>query len=94
MAGPLTGGPVDGDFDTDGDVDGADFLNWQLGQPPNSLDLTKWQENFGAEGGGGGVAGTAGILNEAKFFGFSTLVSGSSLDLGTAYDTSMENWHP
>ncbi len=35
-----------GDFDGDGDVDGADFLKWQreLGDAAN---LTLWQDNFG-----------------------------------------------
>ncbi len=39
-------GGIDGDFDADGDVDGADFLKWQrkLGDAAN---LVKWQDNFG-----------------------------------------------
>lgn len=38
-----------GDFDLDGDVDGADFLRWQqgLGTIYDSSDLTAWQANFG-----------------------------------------------
>ena len=39
-----------GDFDSDGDVDGADFLKWQLGASANPLsanDLADWQANFG-----------------------------------------------
>ena len=43
--------PVPGDFDGDGDVDGADFLSWQRGQSPSPLsstDLALWQENYGA----------------------------------------------
>jgi hypothetical protein len=46
----LTSGP-DGDFDGDGDVDGADFLRWQRGGSPNPLsagDLATWKANFGA----------------------------------------------
>ena len=38
-----------GDFDTDLDVDGADFLQWQRGGSPNPLsgsDLTNWKSNF------------------------------------------------
>ncbi len=37
---------LDGDFDADGDRDGADFLLWQrdLGDATN---LTKWQTNYG-----------------------------------------------
>ena len=39
-----------GDFDDDGDVDGADFLEWQRGQSPDPLsadDLGDWLANFG-----------------------------------------------
>jgi hypothetical protein len=39
-----------GDFDEDGDVDGADFLKWQRGESPNALspgDLQDWQNNYG-----------------------------------------------
>jgi hypothetical protein len=41
---------VDGDFDNDNDVDGADFLMWQRGESPNPLDpgdLTAWKESYG-----------------------------------------------
>ena len=41
------------DFDTDGDVDGRDFLAWQRGQSPDPLssaDLTAWQGQFGTGG--------------------------------------------
>jgi len=40
-----------GDFDFDGDVDGADFLAWQRGESVNPLsaaDLNAWKANFGA----------------------------------------------
>ncbi len=40
-----------GDFDLDGDVDGADFLTWQRGGSPSPLspgDLATWKANFGA----------------------------------------------
>ena len=40
-----------GDFDSDGDVDGADFLTWQRGESPipwNSSALDVWQTNIGA----------------------------------------------
>jgi len=37
---------VSGDFDGDGDVDGADFLSWQ--RNPNIGSLTDWQANFGS----------------------------------------------
>jgi len=38
-----------GDFDFDGDVDGADFLEWQqgLGTIYDADDLTDWEANFG-----------------------------------------------
>ena len=36
---------LDGDFDFDGDVDGADFLTWQ--RNPTAGDLTDWQSNYG-----------------------------------------------
>ena len=44
-------GLLPGDFDGDGDVDGADFLAWQQGEVSNPLsqsDLDDWQANFGA----------------------------------------------
>ena len=40
-----------GDFDGDGDVDGADFLMWQRGDvssPPSPTDLEAWQANYGS----------------------------------------------
>lgn len=39
-----------GDFNADGDVDGADFLAWQRGEvtnPPDPNDLSNWQSNYG-----------------------------------------------
>lgn len=42
-----------GDFDNDGDVDGADFLEWQRGnspEPSSPTDLADWKDNFGATG--------------------------------------------
>ena len=41
---------ITGDFDGDGDVDGADYLAWQRGETPNPLnasELTGWENNFG-----------------------------------------------
>jgi hypothetical protein len=43
--------PATGDFDSDGDVDGRDFLMWQRGGSPNPLssgDLALWQEQYDA----------------------------------------------
>jgi len=39
-----------GDFDFDGDVDGADFLEWQqgLGTIYDATDLDAWEANYGA----------------------------------------------
>jgi hypothetical protein len=42
---------VPGDFNSDHNVDGDDFLAWQRGQSPNPLsstDLAAWRTNFGA----------------------------------------------
>ncbi len=49
-----------GDFDADDDVDGADFLDWQLGlgTTHNASDLADWQSGFGAGGSPGTAAGT------------------------------------
>ncbi len=43
-------GPLPGDFDTDSDVDGNDFLEWQRGFPGtfDADDLTDWEANYGA----------------------------------------------
>lgn len=44
---------LDGDFDGNGRVDGADFLAWQRGESPSPLspsDLVDWQTNFGLPG--------------------------------------------
>jgi len=41
-----------GDFDTDADVDSADFLIWQRGEvsnPPSASDLATWEANYGTE---------------------------------------------
>ena len=40
---------VPGDFDGDGDVDGADFLTWQR-DDASAGGLTEWQGNYGASG--------------------------------------------
>jgi len=40
-----------GDFDADGDTDGADFLKWQKGgvsSPPSASDLTAWEAYYAA----------------------------------------------
>ena len=45
--------PVTGDFDSDGDGDGADFLFWQRGDYPDPLSpsyLAAWEDRFGSSG--------------------------------------------
>ena len=51
-----------GDFDIDGDVDGADFLKWQRGElsnPLSSSDLANWQASFGDVASSVAAASTA-----------------------------------
>ncbi len=50
--GVLSAGTL-GDFDGDGDVDGADFLVWQ--RDPNVWNLSDWQNAYGSGGGTGVV---------------------------------------
>ena len=57
----LLSGGTPGDFDGDGDVDGFDFLEWQIGNSPNPLsqsDLMDWENNYGT---GGLAAATAAV---------------------------------
>ena len=56
----LTSG-ISGDFNSDGKVDGADFLAWQRGGSPSPLssgDLATWKANFGS---GGAVAAVGAV---------------------------------
>ena len=48
---PIAGDDDPGDFDGDGDVDGADFLAWQTGAA-TPADLTLWENNFGTSAAG------------------------------------------
>ncbi len=43
----LTSTALAGDFDSDGDVDGADFLVWQRQGISGGLDLADWEAGFG-----------------------------------------------
>ncbi len=54
-----TGPLLSGDFDSDGDVDGADFLTWQqgFGGAYGASDLTDWENNFGSTGAAIAAAG-------------------------------------
>ncbi|QDS98479.1 family 16 glycosylhydrolase [Adhaeretor mobilis] len=65
----LTPLPVTGDFDNDGDVDGADFLEWQrsIGTP---TALSAWQAEYGD--GGPSVASAANVP-EPSTLGMSSL---------------------
>ena len=47
--GTLTEPAVDGDFDTDCDVDGSDFIEWQqhFGAPYSGADLADWEMGYG-----------------------------------------------
>lgn len=50
---------IDGDFNQDDVVDGADFLLWQRGESPNPFDpsdLAAWKESFGSGALSGVVA--------------------------------------
>jgi hypothetical protein len=61
------GSSGDGDFDNDGDVDGADFLRWQRGESPtpnSASDLAAWKSTFGA--GGAGQPAVAGVPEPAS----------------------------
>lgn len=51
--------PHPGDFNFDGDVDGADFLAWQRGSSPtpnSPEDLALWRANFGVDSATPGTA--------------------------------------
>lgn len=74
IAGPGTGPVIKpGDFDVDGDVDGADFLVWQRGGSPNPLsaaDLATWKGNFGS------AVAAAGAVPEPSTLGLALAVVG------------------
>lgn len=59
----IIGPALDGDFDLDGDVDGADFLTWQQGAgiAYDDEDLAAWRANFGAVAGGGAISASTAI---------------------------------
>jgi hypothetical protein len=83
-AGPGTG-PIasPGDFDIDGDVDGADFLAWQRGNSPNSGsagDLAIWKANFGS----GASTVNAGSVPEPSTLGLILVAAGVGAGLRRA----------
>ncbi|MCH7752904.1 MAG: PEP-CTERM sorting domain-containing protein [Planctomycetes bacterium] len=58
-----------GDFDFDGDVDGDDFLLWQLGGSPDPLsqsDLADWEANY--DMGFGPLSGSSATVPEPATF--------------------------
>lgn len=58
---------LDGDFNNDRAVDGADFLLWQRGGSPTPFsptDLNAWRTNFGRIGATPAIAPTAGAVPE------------------------------
>ncbi len=64
--------PVDGDFNDDGIVDGADFLVWQRGESPDPLsasDLETWKTAFGGPAIAAVPEPTAALLMVAAMFG-------------------------
>lgn len=56
---------LDGDFNSDGVVDGADFLLWQRGAEPSPADLALWRSNFGETASSSGVV-TASVPEPAS----------------------------
>lgn len=69
----------DGDFDNDGDVDGADFLLWQRGGSPNPLspaDLAAWQAAYNA---GSNLAAAAVPEPSAAILLVTTLLFGNAV---------------
>jgi hypothetical protein len=72
FAGAFATGTPGGDYDGDGDVDGNDFLFWQLGQSPNGAtagDLDQWKAGFGQGGGASAVPEPTGALLAATAIG-------------------------
>lgn len=58
--------PLEGDFNDDGAVDGADFLVWQreFGSTLDASDLADWKANFGSTGNGPLSEGAVGAVPE------------------------------
>ena len=68
--------PLEGDFNDDGAVDGADFLTWQrgFGGQFGASDLADWRANFGSTGSGPLAAAvpepSTALLSMAAVLGF------------------------
>ncbi len=67
-----SGGGLAGDFDSDGDVDGADFRLWQTNTGVGNLG--DWQTNYGATGGGSG--GNLPAASNVQFEGVPVVADG------------------
>ncbi len=73
------GGSPSADFDSDGDVDGSDFLRWQRDFPAlGATDLSNWQSEYGSGGAAGSVSATSNLQFE-----------GSLIDAGTEFDVAV-----
>jgi len=75
---------LDGDFDNDGDVDGADFLAWQ--RDPGLGSLTDWEEGFG----GPIAAISADFDNDNDVDGFDFLTWQRDTNVGNLADWESE----
>jgi hypothetical protein len=71
-----------GDFDGDGDVDGADFLTWQRGGSPTPLspaDLATWKSNYGASATVNGSAAVGAVPEPASLLSAMVALCGLGL---------------
>jgi hypothetical protein len=76
------GASNDGDFDSDGDVDGRDFLRWQRGNSPSpfsSTDLAAWQAGYGTP-----LVATLGEENPTRSVGLRVPEPGTWVLIGLA----------
>ena len=77
----------EGDYDGNGTIDGADFLQWQIdGGTP--AQLAEWEAHYGNSGPGSGWeegAVSENFLGETFLLGDSTIGAGASIDLGEIF---------
>ncbi len=83
----------EGDYDGNGTIDGADFLQWQIdGGTP--AQLAEWEAHYGNSGPGSGWEESGGIgthvLAESFLLGDSTIAAAASISLGMGYDQSVD----
>ncbi|MBN1855295.1 MAG: autotransporter-associated beta strand repeat-containing protein [Pirellulales bacterium] len=93
-------GTLAGDFDLDGDVDGADFLVWQqgFGTSYDTADLADWKTNFGTTGGSSASGGLtkvgAGVLTlngTNTYTGLTTVAEGTLGGTGSVAGDAVVN---